>query len=98
MVGFRPQLVVVSGLSMGIPLMVGFRPQLVVVSCLFGGNPFDGGILGFRGAFGYHGAFSQIFFSHNGCSAITEPFTTFFSFIMESRLSRSLSTNFSFSQ
>jgi hypothetical protein len=30
--GTRLQLVVVSGLSMGIPLMVGFRPQLVVVS------------------------------------------------------------------
>jgi hypothetical protein len=42
--GFRPQLVVVSGLSVGIPLTVGFRPQLVVVSGLFGGNPFDGGI------------------------------------------------------
>jgi hypothetical protein len=43
-VGFRPQLVVVSGLSVGIPLMVGFRPQLIVVSGLFGRNPFDGGI------------------------------------------------------
>jgi hypothetical protein len=30
-VGFRPQLVVVSGLSVGIPLTVGFRPQLVVL-------------------------------------------------------------------
>jgi predicted membrane protein len=29
-VGFRPQLVVVSGLSVGIPLTVGLRPQLVV--------------------------------------------------------------------
>jgi hypothetical protein len=29
---FRPQLVVVSGLLMGIPLTVGFRPQLLVVS------------------------------------------------------------------
>jgi hypothetical protein len=43
----------------GIPLTVGFRPQLVVVSGLFGGNPFDGGILGFHGAFGYHEALSQ---------------------------------------
>jgi hypothetical protein len=33
-VGFRPQLVVVSGLSVGVPLMVGFRPELVVVSGL----------------------------------------------------------------
>jgi hypothetical protein len=43
MVGFRPQLVVVSGLLVGIPLTVGFRPQLVV-SSLFGGSPVDGGI------------------------------------------------------
>jgi hypothetical protein len=42
----------------GIPFTVGFRPQLVV-SDLFGGNPFDGGILGFHGAFGYHEALSQ---------------------------------------
>jgi hypothetical protein len=38
-VGFRPPLVVVSGLSVGIPLMVGFRPQLVVVSILSVGIP-----------------------------------------------------------
>jgi hypothetical protein len=44
MKGFRPQLVVVSGLLVGIPLTVGFRPQLVVVSGLFGGSPVDGGI------------------------------------------------------
>jgi hypothetical protein len=40
---------------------VGFRPQLVVVSGHFGGNPFDGGILAFHGAFGYHEALSQTF-------------------------------------
>jgi hypothetical protein len=39
MVGFRPQLVVVSGLSAEIPLTVGFRPQLVVVSGLLVGIP-----------------------------------------------------------
>jgi hypothetical protein len=33
------QLVVVSGLSVGIPLTVGFRPQLVVVSGLSVGIP-----------------------------------------------------------
>jgi hypothetical protein len=44
MVGTRPQLIVVLGLLVGIPLTVGFRPQLVVFSGLFGGNPFDGGI------------------------------------------------------
>jgi hypothetical protein len=44
-VGFRPQLVVVSGLSVGIPLTVGFRPQLVVVSGLSVGIPLT---VGFR--------------------------------------------------
>jgi hypothetical protein len=43
--GFRPQLVVVSGLSVGIPLMMGFRPQLVVVSGLSLGIPLT---MGFR--------------------------------------------------
>jgi hypothetical protein len=38
-VGFRPQLVVVSGLLVGIPLTVGFSPQLVVVSDLLVGIP-----------------------------------------------------------
>jgi hypothetical protein len=42
---FRPQLVVVSGLSMGIPLTMGFRPQLVVVLGLLVGIPFT---VGFR--------------------------------------------------
>jgi hypothetical protein len=36
MVGFRPQLVVVSSLSVGIPLTVGFRPQLVVLGLSVG--------------------------------------------------------------
>jgi hypothetical protein len=61
---------------------------------------------------GYHGAFSQIFishggisaitgpfhefFSHGGISAITEPFHEFFFHMVESRLSRSLFTNLSF--
>jgi hypothetical protein len=45
MVGFRPQLVVVSGLSVGIPLTVGFRPQLVVVLGLLVGIPLT---VGFR--------------------------------------------------
>jgi hypothetical protein len=39
MVEIRPQLIVVSGLSVGIPLMMGFRPQLVVVSGLLVGIP-----------------------------------------------------------
>jgi hypothetical protein len=33
-IGTRPQLIVVSGLSVGIPLTVGFRPQLVIFSGL----------------------------------------------------------------
>jgi hypothetical protein len=45
MLEFRPQFVVVSGLSMGIPLTVGFRPQLVVVSGLLVGIPLT---VGFR--------------------------------------------------
>jgi hypothetical protein len=45
MVGFRPQLIVVSGLSVGIPLTVEFRPQLVVVSGLSVGIPLT---VGFR--------------------------------------------------
>jgi hypothetical protein len=43
--GSRPQLVVVSGLSVGIPFTVGFRLQLVVVSSLSVGIPFT---VGFR--------------------------------------------------
>jgi hypothetical protein len=45
MVEIRPQLIVVSGLSVGIPLMMGFRPQLVVVSSLLVGIPLT---VGFR--------------------------------------------------
>jgi hypothetical protein len=39
MMGNRRQLIVVSGLSVGIPLTMGFRPQLVVVSGLSVGIP-----------------------------------------------------------
>jgi hypothetical protein len=45
---------------------------------------------------GYHGAFSRIFLSHDGISAITKPFHQFFFHTMESRLSQSIFTNFSF--
>jgi hypothetical protein len=47
---------------------------------------------------GYHEAFSRIFISHGGISAITESFHEFFFHTMESRLSRSLFTNFSFTR
>jgi hypothetical protein len=43
---------------------------------------------------GYHGAFSRIFLSHGGISAITEPFHEFFFHMTESRLSRNLFTIF----
>jgi hypothetical protein len=45
---------------------------------------------------GYHEAFSQFFLLHGGISAITEPFHEFFFYMVESRLSRSLFMNFSF--
>jgi hypothetical protein len=45
--GTRPQLIVVSGLSVGILLTVGFRLQLVVVSILSVGIPLTVGFLGF---------------------------------------------------
>jgi hypothetical protein len=145
-VGFRPQLVVVSGLSVGIPLTVGLGHNLLL-SQAFRWDPFDGGILAFteplainkpfhklflfhdrimditkpftrtlpfftmelwlsqslvtifsftRWNSGYHEASSRIFLSHDGISAITEPFHEFFFHMMESRLSRSLFTTFSF--
>jgi hypothetical protein len=91
--GVRPQLIVVSGLSVGIPLTVGFRPQLVVVSGLLVGIPLT---VGFRISqslwlswspftnfpfsrwnFGYNGAFHELFFN-----------------TMESWLSQSLSHTF----
>jgi hypothetical protein len=43
--GVRTQLIVVSGLSVGIPLSLGFRPQLIVVSDLSLGIPLT---VGFR--------------------------------------------------
>jgi hypothetical protein len=63
--------------------------------------------LGYHGAFPRifhaHGGisaimepFSRIFLSHGGISAITEPFHEFFLHMVESRLSWSLFTNFSF--
>jgi hypothetical protein len=91
-VGFRPQLVVVSGLSVGIPLTVGFRPQLVV-SGLSVGIPLT---MGFRLSWSLRlsrSPFNELFFHmmdfrisqslsrtflpHNGISAITEPVKNF---------------------
>jgi hypothetical protein len=55
-VGFRPQLVVVSGLSVGIPLTVGFRLSL---SLWLSQSPFTNFLFS-QWIFGYHGAFSRI--------------------------------------
>jgi hypothetical protein len=80
-------------------LTVGFRPRLVVVSSLFGGNPFDGGILGFHGATSYHEALSQTLPLSRWNSGYQEAFHTNFSFfMMEFWLLRSLFTNFSFTR
>jgi hypothetical protein len=46
----------------------------------------------------YYVAFSRILLSHDGISAITEPFHNFFFLTMESRLSRTLFTNSSFTR
>jgi hypothetical protein len=112
MMGVRPQLIVVSGLSVGIPLTVEFRPQLAVVSGLSVGIPLT---VGFRLSrslwlsrsaftnfpfsrwnFGYHGAFHELFLTRWNLGCHEASLTLFFHTI-ESRLSRSLFTNFSFS-
>jgi hypothetical protein len=72
-VGFRPQLLVVSGLSVGIPLTMGFRlsRSLQLSRSPFTYFPFS------RWNFGYQGAFHKLFLSDDGISAIKEPFTNF---------------------
>jgi hypothetical protein len=47
-----------------------------------------------RWNFGYHEAFSLIFLSYDGISAITEPSRELFFHIMEFRLSQSFFMNF----
>jgi hypothetical protein len=91
-VGFRPQLVVVSGLSVGIPLTVGFRSQLVVVSGLSVGIPLT---VGFRLSWSLRlsrSVFTNSSSSHDRILAITKPSTRTFSFFtMDFWLSGSLS-------
>jgi hypothetical protein len=91
-VGFRPQLVVVSGLSVGIRLTVGFRPQLVVVSGLSVGIPLT---VGFRLSWSLRlsrSLFANSSSFHDRILAITKPFTRNFSFFtMEFWLPGSLS-------
>jgi hypothetical protein len=113
MMGVRPQLIVVSGLSVGIPLTVGFRPQLVV-SGLSVGIPWTVGFRLSQSLWLSRSPFTN-FFSHDrtlaitepfrerfifneGILAITKPFHELFFFTMEFWLSRSLFMNFSFSR
>jgi hypothetical protein len=112
--GTMPQLIVVSCLSVEIPLTVGFRPQLVVVSSLSVGIPLT---VGFRLSqslqlswspytnflfrtveFLLSRSLSRTFLSHDGILAITEPFMKFFFHTMGFWLSQSLSRTFSFAR
>jgi hypothetical protein len=81
----------------GIPLTVGFRPQLVV-SGLFGGNPFDGGIWATTCCclrpFRWESLWWWDLGFHGSLWLLWSPFTNFFSYIMEFRLSSSLSQIF----
>jgi hypothetical protein len=98
--GTRPQLIVVSGLSVEIPLTVGFKPQLVV-SDLSVGIPLT---VGFRPQLVVVSCLSVGipltvgFKAFTEPSAITEPFHILSFLTMEFRLSRSLFTNFSFTR
>jgi hypothetical protein len=75
----RPQLILVSGLLVGIPSTVEIRlsrsrrlsRSLSRTFCFTQWNS------------GYHVAFHELFLSHNGILAITEPFTNFFFHTME---------------
>jgi hypothetical protein len=95
--GARPQLIVVSGLSVGIPLTVGFRPQLVVVSSLSVGIPLTVGFRLSRSLWLSRSPFTNFSFSQWEFG-YQRAFHDFFFFTMESWLSRSLLMNFSFSR
>jgi hypothetical protein len=105
-VGFRPQLVVVSGLSVGIPLTVGFRLSR---SLWLSRSPFHE-LFFHTMEFRLSQRLSRTFLPHDGISAIAKPFTNFsftrwnfnyheafqelFFHMMEFRLSQSLSQTF----
>jgi hypothetical protein len=111
--GVRPQLIVLSGLSVGIPLTVVFGPQLVVSGLSVGipltvrfrlsqslwlsRCPFINFLFS-RWNFGYLGAFHELFFNTMESWLPRSPFTIFSFLTMEFWLSRSLFTNFSFSR
>jgi hypothetical protein len=78
----------------GIPLTVEFRlsRSLWLSRSLFTNFSFT------QWNFGYHGAFSRSFLSHDGILAITEPFHELLFHMMEFWLSQSLFTNFSFTR
>jgi hypothetical protein len=78
MVGFRSQLVVVSGLSVGIPLTVRFRlsRSLWLLQCPFINSS------SFTMEFWLSRSLShELFFFHGGISAITKPFIRTFLFL-----------------
>jgi hypothetical protein len=60
-VGFRPQLIVAFGLSVGIPSTVGSRHNLLLSSA-FRWESLQWWDLGFHGAIGYHGALHVLYF------------------------------------
>jgi hypothetical protein len=80
-VGFRPQFVVVSGLSVGIPLTMGFRPQLVVLLGLSVGIPFTVGFRLSQCLWLSRSLFTNSSSFHDGILAITKPFHTKFFFL-----------------
>jgi hypothetical protein len=91
-VGFGPQLIVVSGLSVGIPSTVRFRLSR---SHRLSRSPFTFFPFSYWNCV-YHRAFHELFLSYDGILAIREPFTNFFFHTMEFWLSQSLSRTFSF--
>jgi hypothetical protein len=97
--GTRPQLIVVSGLSVRIPLTVRFRPQLIVVLGLSVGIPltvrFRPQLLVVLGlSVGIPLTLGFLAFTEP--SAITKPLHKLSFLIMKFQLSRSLFTSFSF--
>jgi hypothetical protein len=112
-VGSRPQLVIISGLSVGNPFKVGSWPQLVVLSGLSLRYLLEVGYRLLRSLrlswslftkllflffnLHYHGVFHK-FFLHTAELRLLRSLFTFFFLGMELRQSLSLFTNFSFSK
>jgi hypothetical protein len=94
-VGFRPQLVVVSGLSVGIPLTVGF--SLSRSLWLSHPKPFHNLFLFHNGILAMTKPFTRTFF-FSVESRLSRSLSHDLFYTMESRLSRRLFTNFSFTR